>query len=91
MYSISTHETDLSFVSFPDILIVNLQKNSNNIKSQERVSLFYILQLRQKSSKMLINYKLVSVIVHLGEFTGFGDVSYFILKKDTIIELNEKQ
>ena len=87
---ISANKADLSFASFLNILIVSLQRNSNNNKSQERVLLSYVLQLRQKSSKKLINYNLVSVILRVGEFTSFRNFSCFILKKDTIIELNDQ-
>ena len=89
--SISDHETNISFAVFPDGLVVSIQRNVSSKKSKETVFLSNTLQLSQKSSKKILNYKLVSVVVHSGDFTNCGHFSCCILKDDCIIELNDQK
>ena len=89
--SISDHETNISFTVFPDVLVVSIQRNVNSKKSKKRVFLSNTLQLSQRSSRKILNYESVSVVVHSGDFTNCGHFSCCILKDDCITELNAQK
>ena len=66
---VRNYKTCAAFISFPNLLVVNLARNVDTVKCGKKVSLSRYVQIKGKDcSDLDAMYELVSVVVHLGEF-----------------------
>ena len=62
------HKTCVAFISYSNLLIVNLARNVDTIKCRKKVSLSRYVQIKEKDCNELnAMYELFCVVVHLGE------------------------
>ena len=89
---VRNHKTCAAFMSFPNLLVVNLARNVDTVKCGKKVSLSRYVQIKGKDcSDLDAMYELVSVVVHLGEKVEGGHfVCYFFLNGNDIIEINDQ-
>ena len=89
---VRNHKTCAAFMSFPNLLVVNLARNVDTVKCGKKVSLSSYVQIKGKDcSDLDAMYELVSVVVHLGEKVEGGHfVCYFFLNGNDIIEINDQ-
>ena len=86
---VRNHKTCAAFISFPNLLVVNLARNVDTVKCGKKVSLSRYVQIKGKDcSDLDAMYELVSMVVHLGEKVEGGHfVCYFFLNGNNIIEM----
>ena len=77
---VRNHETCVTFISFPNLLVVDLAKNVDTVKCRKKVSLSRYVQIKGKDcSDLDAMYELVSVVVHLGEKVEGGHFTVFAI------------
>ena len=89
---VRNHETCAAFISFPNLLLVNLARNVDTVECRKKVSLSRFVQIKGKDrSDLDAMYELVSVVAHLGEKVEGGHfICYIFLKGNDIIEINDQ-
>ena len=89
---VKNRETCVAFISFPNLLVVNLARNVDTIKCKNKVSLSRYVQIKGKDcSDLDAMSELISVVVHLGDKVEGGHfICYIFLSGYDIIEINDQ-